>query len=177
MTLFLGIDPGTHGAWACIDTHKHELRCGDLPITRSGPNKKPHLDAPALLFVLRAFAPDQAYIEEVFSSPQMGVVSAFTFGENFGACMGVLAALDCPITKTRPSLWKAQLRVPADKKLSRARASELFPRCGDIYWPRAGHDGRAEAAMIALYGALAEGATFTRPLEPVDAPLHQKEFG
>jgi hypothetical protein len=44
------------------------------------------------------------------------------------------------------------LRVPAEKDGARARASQLIP-AGASWWPLVKHDGRAEAALIALYGS------------------------
>jgi hypothetical protein len=41
--------------------------------------------------------------------------------------------------------------VPAAKDGARARASQLLPGAAD-QWPLVKHDGRAEAALIALWG-------------------------
>jgi hypothetical protein len=41
--------------------------------------------------------------------------------------------------------------VPAEKDGARARASQLLPQHAG-HWPLKKHDGRAEAALIALYG-------------------------
>jgi crossover junction endodeoxyribonuclease RuvC len=41
--------------------------------------------------------------------------------------------------------------VPAGKDAARARACELLPRLADR-WPLVKHHGRAEAALLALYG-------------------------
>jgi hypothetical protein len=42
--------------------------------------------------------------------------------------------------------------VTKSKDGCRARASQLLPEAAD-QWPLRRHDGRAEAALIALYGA------------------------
>ena len=42
--------------------------------------------------------------------------------------------------------------MPAAKDGARARASELI-RGGAAHWPLIKHDGRAEAALIALWGS------------------------
>jgi len=166
MKAVLGLDPGRQGAVALLDATKHELVVHDLPMTRDTRGKqKWHVDVDRLSFLVKGLAPDICYIEEVHASPQMGVTSAFSFGENFGSCMGALAAAGVVIVKTRPEIWKPRLEVPAHKPSAISRASELFPRCTSL-WQRT-KDGRAEAAMIALYGALSEGIVFTQIIEPV----------
>lgn len=69
----------------------------------------------------------------------------------YGILLGVIAALGIPITHVYSRTWKAALRVPAAKDGARARASELI-RGGAVHWPLIKHDGRAEAALIALWG-------------------------
>jgi predicted peroxiredoxin len=50
--------------------------------------------------------------------------------------------------------WKKELGAPADKKESYFRAEQLFPNDREALKGVKGgkHDGKAEAAMIALYG-------------------------
>lgn len=168
MSAIVAIDPGTKGAWALIDPGLSLLVVRDLPIIRSGPKQKPHLDTPRLLDDLKDYEVHHTFIEEVHSSPQQGVVSAFTFGENFGGCVSTLAAI-CnrnPVTKVRPQTWKADLRVPADKAAAMRRANVLFPECHAELWPKKCQDGRAEAAMIALWGCLKIGVQFEQRLVP-----------
>lgn len=106
------------------------------------------------------------YIEEVNASPQMGVVSAFSFGEGKGVLLGVAAAMGVPTTLVKPTQWKKQMRVPADKRAAVQRASQLFPAVASLFkGPRGGvFDGRAEAALIALYGAMELGRSPTSPV-------------
>lgn len=108
------------------------------------------------------------YMEEVNASPQMGVVSAFSFGEGKGVLLGVSAAMGVPTTLVKPTQWKKQMRVPADKRAAVQRASQLFPAVAHLFkGPRGGvFDGRAEAALIALYGAMELGRSPTSPVTP-----------
>jgi hypothetical protein len=107
------------------------------------------------------------YIEDVNASPQMGVVSAFSFGEGKGILLGAAAALGIPTTLVKPTQWKKQMRVPADKRATVQRASQLFPAIASQFkGPRGGvFDGRAEACLVALYGAMEVGRTPTKPIE------------
>lgn len=95
---------------------------------------------------------DIAWIEDVFSSSQMGVTSSFSFGEGKGILKGILAACQIPRRYIAPSKWKQDMGVPADKPLAKLRAHRLFPACVSILT----NADKAEAAMIALYGALAD---------------------
>jgi hypothetical protein len=56
-----------------------------------------------------------------------------------------------PTFEVDPSAWKKTMRLSTDKNASRALASQYFPDCAD-QWARVKDDGRAEAALIALYG-------------------------
>lgn len=91
-------------------------------------------------------------MERVGAMPGNGVSSMFAFGMAAGIVQGVLGALMIPMTLITPAQWKVALRVPADKGGARARASQLIPK-GAHRWPLAKHDGRAEAALIGLYGS------------------------
>ena len=48
--------------------------------------------------------------------------------------------------------WKRALGVQKSKDAARARASQLLPAAA-AQWGLRKHDGRAEAALLALYGA------------------------
>ena len=95
-------------------------------------------------------APERVILEHVHSMPSDGHVGAFRFGDSFGVIRGVLGALGLQPVLIAPAEWKPAIGAPADKRKSRARASELFPGQAHL-WKRAKDDGRAEAAMLGLY--------------------------
>lgn len=153
--LVIGADPGLHGALAFYYPKTGALLIYDIPthtLTRNGKNKS-EIDVMALANIAAcAFGAGRAhaFIEAVGSMPGQGVSSVFAFGKAYGILLGVLAGL--PRTDVRPQVWKKALGVPADKDGARARASQLFPAYA-AEWKLVKHDGRAEAALIALYGA------------------------
>lgn len=150
--LVLGIDPGLEGALAFLDPIGGTLEIHDMPtfaVTKT--KRKEYVDLWAVRDLVRGRAIVHTYLEEVTASPQMGVVSAFSFGGGYFGVQGVLIASDTPLTTVRPGIWKTRMRAPADKKQSVARAKALFPRCTEIIGKK---DGRAEAAMLALFGCL-----------------------
>jgi crossover junction endodeoxyribonuclease RuvC len=113
---------------------------------------KARVDAAQVAHIVRAINPDRACIELVGAMPGQGVSSMFAFGRASGLVEGVIAALGVPLDAVPPATWKASLRVPREKNAARARASQLLPNAAH-WWPLAKHDGRAEAALLALYGS------------------------
>ena len=148
--MIVGIDPGATGAVAWVTDHGHLIEVSDLP----------HVAKVGLLpavFATMLRGGDRepithAFVERVASRPGAGVAGMFNFGRDYGQILGVLAALDIPVTLVTPQVWKRSLSVPADKSAARARAAQLWPGLAGTF-ARVKDDGRAEAALIALYGA------------------------
>lgn len=148
MNTTIGIDPGAKGAIALFHGDAF-ADVGDMPtVIVKG---KARVDAAQLGEIIRAVRPHHAFMERVGAMPGQGVSSMFAFGMAAGIVMGALGALQIPLTLVTPAQWKVALRVPADKGGARARASQLLPAAAH-HWPLVKHDGRAEAALIALYG-------------------------
>lgn len=145
----LGIDPGAKGAIVLFGDTLAILAIWDMPTVMV--KGKVRVDAAAVGHILREAAPDEAFMERVGAMPGQGVASMFAFGMATGIVLGALAALEIPVTLLTPTEWKGALRVPKDKGAARARASQLLPSYADR-WPMNKHDGRAEAALIGLYG-------------------------
>ena len=86
--------------------------------------------------------------------------AAFNFGFGCGVLRRIAFGLGYSVEPVAPSVWKAEMKCPSDNsKVIRARANELLPHHAHL-WPLVKHDGRAEAAMLALWGE--------RKLERVD---------
>lgn len=162
---FLGIDPGLSGAIAFYrPTHPvagMRLVVWPMPVTTK-PGRvgaKPHrriIPPDGVLNLLR-IAHDSSSrlfcsIEDVHSSPQMGVAGAFSFGQGVGILHTALTSLEIPFSPVSPQVWKSATRTPKDKDLARLRASELFPDAHYL-WTKRKDDGMAEAALLAWYAA------------------------
>lgn len=154
-SITLGIDPGLSGAIAFLDLAAGRLEVHDVPtftLGRGGKMKR-EVDTVGLARLIDAGGPiSHAYVEQVGAMPGQGVASMFAFGKVFGIILGILAAGFVPLTLVTPQKWKRALGVPAEKDGARARASQLLPAHAAL-WTRVKDDGRAEAAMIALWGA------------------------
>jgi len=167
MPIIVGIDPGNSGALAFLDTDNATMRIVDMPTFEFETTKKRvTIDPYSIVAEMQQQDISHVYLEEVFSSPQMGVVSAFNFGEGKGILKGIVAAMGIAFTQVKPARWKKDMKVPADKRASVQRASQLFPGAASRFkGPRGGvFDGRAEAALLALYGALELGCAPTAPV-------------
>ena len=121
-----------------------------LELSRNG-SKRREIDVHILADNISAQPVGHAFIEQVGPRPGEAVSRVFAFGKGYGEVIGVLVALGIPHTFVPPAKWKKALGVPAAKDGSRARASQLLPG-GAFQWQRVKDDGRAEAALICLYG-------------------------
>jgi crossover junction endodeoxyribonuclease RuvC len=148
--MIIGIDPGAKGALAWLSGDGHLIAVQDLPwIKGHGLNAASFAAWIELRDDIR-----HAFVERVASRPGQGVVSVFTFGMNYGQIIGVLTGLKIPVTLIAPTKWKPAVGLPtgSNKAASRARAAQLWPGAADSF-ARVRDDGRAEAALIGMYGA------------------------
>jgi crossover junction endodeoxyribonuclease RuvC len=139
--IIIGIDPGQSGGVAIINTQTDFTpRANKMPATVH--------DIVELLYAMRdEHEQAKCYIEKVASSPQMGVTSAFTFGNGLGRLEGILAALNIPMEYVTPQKWQKamQCMTKGDKNVSKSKAQQLWPT---IKWTHA----TADAALICEYG-------------------------
>ncbi len=139
--IILGIDPGKQGAFAVFKSVDMRVRTYDMPDTIDG--RRELLSEIGKVSV--------AWVERPFYPPKIGVKHVATIAEGFGILQACLAFAGVPTRFVEPSAWKKALRLSADKAASRQLASLTWPDDAD-QWRLAQHDGRAEAALIALYG-------------------------
>jgi len=162
---FIGIDPGAHGALAFINPNTLVMDIHDMPMIPVGKSKKRNeVDGRAIYNMLPPEGDVVAYIEDVWSMPHDGHVGAFNFGDRYGLVRGVMMASDVELFRTRPQSWKSKMGCPASKTGARNLAMKLFPDFEETF-KRVKDDGRAEAAMIALFGLLSHGIRLRGPLK------------
>lgn len=129
--VYIGIDPGKSGAIAALVAHRDEL--GDYSqFLHWMKNSETEQDLSEWLDGLVDGKSSEvfAYIENVHSTPQMGVTSAFTFGDNAGFLRGLLTAHRIPFEKVTPQKWQKAMGCMSkgDKNVTKAAAQRLFPR-------------------------------------------------
>lgn len=159
--IIVGIDSGVSGAITFLARLDGELRLAvfDMPVLKiqKGKTTRQAVDGPAVVDLLERFRPAHAWLERAQAMPpdlhgrRQGIGSTATYMEGYGLLRGILVALRVPHDLVHPATWKKALRVPREKDDARARASQLMPRFADK-WNLKKHHGRAESALIALYG-------------------------
>ena len=155
----MGVDPGAYGALAFLtitEGFPTHLECVDIPTGKVG--RRTHVDAWALARKVDERCTEKheplaaLILEQGGVRPQNGRVGARTFWLGLGEVRGVFAAHFVPLEEVSPAVWKRAMRVTADKGSSLYRASSVFPQWS-AQWALAKQHGRAEAALIALWGA------------------------
>ncbi|MCA0344135.1 MAG: hypothetical protein LCH99_31000 [Proteobacteria bacterium] len=142
----LGIDPGASGALSFyFPSHPELISVEDVPLVAG------EIDAAQVARRIEQMAPTMAIIEQVGSMPKQGVSSTFKFGVAYGVVRGVVAAMGVPTHLVTPSVWKKHFRLDADKEKARALAIRYWPT--SQHFERKKDHGRAEAALIARFGA------------------------
>jgi len=119
---FIGLDPGKGGGVAIID--------GLTVRTFKAPDTLKDLWDEVSRWEDMTNGICYAALEIVHSSPQMGVKSAFTFGQGYGQLQMALTAVGIPWRGVRPQEWQKEMKcmTKGDKNVSKARAQQLFPQ-------------------------------------------------
>jgi crossover junction endodeoxyribonuclease RuvC len=153
MTTVLGIDCGLSGALTFLNT-SGGATIHDMPTfeIKRGKGKRHDLDGHTLCRLIESRLPYHAFVERALAMPKQSAYATGIFFQVYGEVRGILIAWSIPFTIVDPQIWKKNLGVPAMKDGALARASQLMPSLAE-QWPLKKHHGRAESALIALYGA------------------------
>lgn len=189
MTLVLGIDPGSGGAFAVYDTQTRSLvgPIKDVPIwyQQVGKRRRPRIDALGVADLLETYelmGVGFIIMEAVGGHRGQNTAHAFTFGYGVGIVYMACFYSGIPFDTVPPQTWKQVLRVPgkskADDTAIIARADELLPDSRRLWrGPKGGRlVDRAEAAMIAKYGG-DEALSSLSPSEKIRERLKQADTG
>jgi len=154
LTVVLGVDPGVTGALAWLDTNGR-LEITDMPtvelITSAG-GKRRYVNPGPLIEHLQFYrATDAVYLERQWGQKGDGTIQAFGIGDAFGCVRTAVMATHLSYHLVAPGTWKRWVQCPPKKKGGLQRARELFPAYADLF-KREKDNGRADAALIALYG-------------------------
>lgn len=144
--LTLGIDPGKSGGMALARAD------GSVVVAEAF---RAEINASVLVRRWKElYNITKAVMENVHAFPGQGVVSAFSFGENFGFWKGLLAAHDIRVEYVEPRVWQKSLgvRLPghvqktAHKNALKSLAAERNPHLKVSL-------ATADAILISSYGA------------------------
>lgn len=152
----IGVDPGFTGGITVLNTTGlgPAVTIFDMP-TMPGAKGKTELNHAKLhhyMSMHKLGGPKTTvWVERVSARPGQGVSSVFRFGQQLGAIEMCAAAHEHEIRYVTPAVWKAYFGLSADKGVARGEASRRFPAHAELF-ARVKDDGRAESALIALYG-------------------------
>jgi crossover junction endodeoxyribonuclease RuvC len=150
MAFIMGVDPGIKGGLAILSTEAQLIAVIDVPVC--GTAAKERVDVAAIVNFINQHAPAHAFVERAQSMPAQGSSSGFKYGRAVGAIEAAIVCCGIPLTIVEAAGWKKALRLPGkDKEAARQRALQLFPSAHGMLARKMDH-GRAEAALIALYG-------------------------
>lgn len=142
----MGVDPGVSGAIAFYyPSHPNNISIYDMPSIGK------EVNCAELRSLIQQYRPDFSVVEQVHAMPRQGVSSSFNFGVSYGMVRGVISACGVPQHLVSPSKWKKYLCLSSDKEVSRRLAILTWPE--SEHFNRKKDDGRAEAALLALYGS------------------------
>jgi len=149
----IGIDPGIAGALVAVD-HGQIIAWLDMPTITTTVNGKPKrvLDGYQIAWWLTEMGQvEKVVVEKVQGVQGSGATSAFSFGQGVGIIHGILIALQRPWSTVTPQVWTKHYAVGSDKGLHRQAAQRCFPDHAELFM-RVKDDGRADAALLALWG-------------------------
>lgn len=152
-----GVDLGAHGAWSLVDADAERLfYCQALPMVKRkiGKTMRSRIDYEAWHAVLQMLVGFDVELWTV-ENPGAGFgAGGRELGEHAGAFRAFAEVLRMQVAWVTAGVWKKALKVPADKLEACLRAEQLFPNERDMLkgGKQRRHDGKAESALVALYG-------------------------
>ena len=156
--VIIGCDPGITGALAILEGESL-VDVFDMPTRTKRVNgaDRPVIDEQGITDMIHEWALKGAkrfIIERVGGLPGQSAPRAFTFGYGFGVVLSVARMLHFDVVQATPLKWRGALEIHSrgrnTKHGSMEQATQFW---GDEHWKRVKDHGRAEAALIALYGA------------------------
>ena len=139
--IYIGIDPGLHGAIAILDHRGTPIEMHDMPLDEGTYDAR---EVYSYLLTSLHTVPKVIGIEAVYRFPKISM--------GFGLLVGVASVVPhSTVIKIPPRRWQKWWEIKkADKNLSRELASKRFPGYADRLARKMDHN-RAEALLIAEY--------------------------
>lgn len=144
--IYIGIDPGLHGAIAILDHRGTPIEMHDMPLDEGtyDPRMVYHYLHQCCTARQQKYESKVIGIEAVYRFPKISM--------GFGLLVGVASVVPhSTVIKIPPRRWQKWWEIKkADKNLSRELASKRFPGYADRLARKMDHN-RAEALLIAEY--------------------------
>lgn len=159
--LVLGLDPGLTGALAivrCAPGRTPELiSCLDVPTAGEGAKRRVAVSTLANWLGPYEREVKVAYIERAQAMPDQGSSSGFIYGRCTGALEATVLLHGIPLRAAEPSVWKRAMGLIKQKKAASLAHARLLVTGSSEALARAGDHNRAEAMLIAVWGATQQG--------------------
>lgn len=140
------IDPGKNGAVTFWDDFDGVIDIVDIPYV----GKK--INFAELLEIIASSNPDVVIVEDVHTSPQMGVVSAGNFMYSLGCIHTAVTAVGSKLVKLTPKKWKTAMGLYKKTKVESVKTfQECFEEKDYIEYIK-GHKNAIDRAESALIG-------------------------
>jgi hypothetical protein len=161
----LGGDLGIRGGLTIIETDTNGIAVVvdsiDVPTVGTGPKER--VAVHVLQEWLLRHGPLLAYLERAQAMPKQGASSGFKYGRAVGQIETTVALCNIATEIVEPSMWKKHFRLPGkDKERARQLALDTWPASHRLFARKKDH-GRAESALIALYGFTSSHRTVAPP--------------
>jgi crossover junction endodeoxyribonuclease RuvC len=129
VNIYIGVDPGLSGGLAALRYNVGEMRVEKVETHAFKKITPSELWGVFDMLAWCDCSEVEAWIENVHAMPKQGVASTFKFGTSFGMLLGFLTASGIPFERVTPSTWQRKMKClsKGDKKVTKARAQELFP--------------------------------------------------
>lgn len=137
----ISVDPGKCGAM--VVWHNN------LPFhIENNPYEGTRLNIAKVIMLFRAYNPKILVIEDVSTSPKMGVVSAANFLYNLAVFHTAAIANGCEVIRIKPQKWKATMGLYGKPKpYALVKIKEVYPDFDDK------HSNKLDRAEAVLIGA------------------------
>lgn len=145
---YIGIDPGLKGGLCVLSDCGTDFQVSRMPVAGET------VELATLFNFLRADTVCSTWLEHVNAFPTGSRSSAFTFGGTFHVVLAALQYRGINPHLVRPTVWKKYFGLTSDKKDSFEWLKTNRPKA---FAAVKGHDGMAEAYLIAEYGRQQRG--------------------
>jgi len=153
--VIVGIDPGLRGAIVQLNPKTMQVKGELMPYIGK------ELDVRAVIKILKSYKPTSVILERQIGMAGQGRVSIFSIAKSYGELRACVESIGVSYQTPLPSQWTkvALAGVPGKgKERNVAACIRLFPNLDMTPGrTRKPHDGLADAALLAWYGAKSQG--------------------
>jgi crossover junction endodeoxyribonuclease RuvC len=151
----VGIDPGLTGGLAIYDSET-DVIIDAIDVPTIGVDAKERVDCRLIGVWLIHWKVQRGFVERAQAMPDQGASSGFKYGRGVGYLEAavIMAGVGLDIIEVRA--WKKHFNLAGKDKgggeAARALVMQRYPRTSELFERKKDH-GRAEAVLIAIYGA------------------------